>query len=36
MERDVAHLLTPLFQIEKGLCALRQKKTFRDFFNSSD
>ena len=40
LERDVAHLLIPLFEIEKGLCemstnALRQK-SIRDFFNSSD
>ena len=39
LERDVAHLLTPLYKIEKGLCemsthALRQK-SIRDFFNSS-
>ena len=40
MERDVAHLLTSLYVIEKGPCemstnALRQK-SIRNFFNSGD
>ena len=40
LERYVARLLTPCYEIEKGLCemstnALRQKSV-RDFFNSSD
>ena len=39
-ERDAVHLLTPLYEIEKGLCemstsSLRQK-SIHDFFNSSD
>ena len=40
LERDIAHLLKPLYEIEQGLyemstMALRQK-SIRDFFNSSD
>ena len=40
LERDAVHLLTPLYEIEKGLCemstsSLRQK-SIRDVFNSSD
>ena len=39
LERDVAHSLTTLYEIEKGVCeistnALRQK-SIRDFFDSS-
>ena len=40
LERDVAHLLTPLCEIEKGLCEMStnalRPKSIRDFFNSSD
>ena len=40
LERDVAHLLKPLYEIEIALCemstnALRQK-SIRDFLNSND
>ena len=40
LERDVAHLLTPLYEIEKGLCEMltnaSRQKSIRDCFNSSD
>ena len=40
LERDVACLLTPLHEIEKGLCEMStnalRRKSIRNFFNSSD
>ena len=40
LERDPAHLLLPLHEIEKGLCEMSKnpltQKSIRDFFNSSD
>ena len=37
LEKNAPHLLTPLYEIEKGLCemstAAMKQKSIRDFFN---